>query len=449
MKKLLESIDKLTECPPMEGGEMPPAPVNPGNPVTLSVNFNASGKEHVEDLLGMMKNAGLAPAGPAAAPNLPMRQDMDRLRAIVGEPEMEADAAYGDAIEDDLDLEEWDNEPDPEYQDTKYMTKDLSGGINREKKQYKPAAKGDNPMAVETIKKNLMAALQEKKAKPDFLDMDKDGDKKEPMKKAIADKKKKGPVKESEKEKDDELSNKLFKRKPGELDKLSKEKNRAMNQKRFMKPGKPSRSREWGAYESENEAEVQAPSHEMSDIARKAASMAQIIKRKINSGEEMDDRDYNQMAELGAVLSRVGTSFGPKSMKDVMAHMVQYTNDRNEEGHGYPEMNLDRFKELIAMAKSTGESMVGEISSELARNYYRKASKDIGDQARSADDYRDGSLALKRRLDRKYNRDGSRTTDDDRKKDKDTISKYDASRKNAERKIKNRATGIGNAAKRM
>ena len=37
------------------------------------------------------------------------------------------------------------------------------------------------------------------KAKPDFLDMDKDGNKKEPMKKAIADKKKKGPVKEAAK----------------------------------------------------------------------------------------------------------------------------------------------------------------------------------------------------------------------------------------------------------
>jgi hypothetical protein len=38
--------------------------------------------------------------------------------------------------------------------------------------------------------------VMEKKAKPDFLDMDKDGNKKEPMKKAIADKKKK-PVGES------------------------------------------------------------------------------------------------------------------------------------------------------------------------------------------------------------------------------------------------------------
>jgi len=37
--------------------------------------------------------------------------------------------------------------------------------------------------------------ITEKNAKPDFLDMDKDGDKKEPMKKAVADKKK-SPVKE-------------------------------------------------------------------------------------------------------------------------------------------------------------------------------------------------------------------------------------------------------------
>ena len=40
----------------------------------------------------------------------------------------------------------------------------------------------------------------EETAKPDFLDMDKDGDKKEPMKKAIKDKKKKKPVKEGAEE---------------------------------------------------------------------------------------------------------------------------------------------------------------------------------------------------------------------------------------------------------
>ena len=43
-------------------------------------------------------------------------------------------------------------------------------------------------MEVESIKAALFAALTEKKAKPDFLDVDKDGDKKEPMKKALKDK---------------------------------------------------------------------------------------------------------------------------------------------------------------------------------------------------------------------------------------------------------------------
>jgi hypothetical protein len=93
-------------------------------------------------------------------------------------------------------FEDWANEPDEEYQDHEYMTKTLSGGLNREKKMYKPAAAGDNPMAVESIKDRLYRALNEKKAKPDFLDMDKDGNKKEPMKKAVADKEKKAPVKE-------------------------------------------------------------------------------------------------------------------------------------------------------------------------------------------------------------------------------------------------------------
>jgi hypothetical protein len=78
--------------------------------------------------------------------------------------------------------------------------------------------------------------------------------------------------------------------------------------------------------------------------------MAQKIKRKINSGEQMNDLDYNQMAELGTTLSRVGASFGPKSMKDVLKHMQEYTNDRNQEGNKYPEFTVDRFKELIAMA---------------------------------------------------------------------------------------------------
>lgn len=97
------------------------------------------------------------------------------------------------------------------------------------------------------------------------------------------------------------------------------------------------------------EREFKAPDHEMSPLAKTAAAVAQ----KINSGEPMEDRDYNQLAELGAILSRVGTSFDPKSMKDVFAHMVQFTNDRNAEqkpSDQYPRMTPDRFKELLALA---------------------------------------------------------------------------------------------------
>lgn len=92
---------------------------------------------------------------------------------------------------------------------------------------------------------------------------------------------------------------------------------------------------------------------------------------------------------------------------------------------------------------------IDEISKDLATNYYRKASKDIGDQARSANDLRGGSSDLKGRLDRTYNRDGSRTKPEDRKKDSDTISRYDTSRKTAERKVKNRAVGMSRASTRM
>ena len=55
---------------------------------------------------------------------------------------------------------------------------------------YKMHQKQDNDMAFESIKARLLKALHEANAKPDFLDMDKDGNKKEPMKGAAKDAKK-------------------------------------------------------------------------------------------------------------------------------------------------------------------------------------------------------------------------------------------------------------------
>jgi hypothetical protein len=164
-------------------GDMPPSPMNQGTPVSMNISLNASGKEHVEDLINMMKNAGMTGAAEVSADMMPMRTDMERLRGIVDGPKM-ALPAPEEADFDDEPLEGYDNEPDEQYDDHETMIHDLSGGINRKKKAYKAAQDGDNAMAVESIKDQLYAMLSEKKAKPDFLDIDKDGDTKEPMKKA-------------------------------------------------------------------------------------------------------------------------------------------------------------------------------------------------------------------------------------------------------------------------
>ena len=65
--------------------------------------------------------------------------------------------------EEGVEEDSWDNSPEETYADTQTMTKDLSGGLNREKKAYPAAQDGDNAMAVETsIKEQLWAALNEK-----------------------------------------------------------------------------------------------------------------------------------------------------------------------------------------------------------------------------------------------------------------------------------------------
>ena len=88
MKKLIESMDRIEECGMTEMPNMaPPAPeMDKGNPVTVNVSMNASGKEHVADLLDMMKNAGLGDAAPAADAMMSPRMDMERLSGIMGEP---------------------------------------------------------------------------------------------------------------------------------------------------------------------------------------------------------------------------------------------------------------------------------------------------------------------------------------------------------------------------
>lgn len=148
MKKILESFDAAAteEC-----GEMPmqaPAPMAPqddGQPVSINVNLNAKGKENVEDLMALIKAVnGGAPS--ASEPH--GDTDMNKLKAIMLPKAEEEEEAVEDGYA---------NEPEEEYKDTQYMTKDLAGGLNKEKKAHPKAADGDNPMALET---RLRAELQ-------------------------------------------------------------------------------------------------------------------------------------------------------------------------------------------------------------------------------------------------------------------------------------------------
>jgi len=222
---------------------------------SMNISMSGDTADDVGVLLKMMQNAGLKDAGPAGEISDPNpRMDIEKFRNIVDKPDMDgepkllpqkdnpmipgkddvpcdqdvdsgilgalggaavgaatgggplgalAGAAAGDSLTDPDGPEDegtdYANAPDEKYGDTKLMTKDLSGGLNGPKKSYPKVAGGDNPMSIRaeltrlegSIKDELWKALEEKKAKPDFLDMDKDGDKKEPMKKAIKDKGKK------------------------------------------------------------------------------------------------------------------------------------------------------------------------------------------------------------------------------------------------------------------
>jgi hypothetical protein len=94
------------------------------------------------------------------------------------------------------------NEPEEKVQDIDSLVNKHSGGLNRQKQQFPKSQDGDNAMAVtqedriteeelanslRTQYESFKQAYQEA-AKPDYIDLDKDGNKTEPMKKAAKDK---------------------------------------------------------------------------------------------------------------------------------------------------------------------------------------------------------------------------------------------------------------------
>lgn len=127
--------------------------------VNEAVSITSDSPDELAQLLKVM-GGGAAPEAPSHSDQ---EMDMHMMRQIMSDPEPEEESACGSMEDSDVE-EDYINEPDEDYRDHKFMTKDLSGGINREKKAYKAAQPGDNAMAVESIKKQLWAALQEKKS---------------------------------------------------------------------------------------------------------------------------------------------------------------------------------------------------------------------------------------------------------------------------------------------
>ena len=172
-----------------------------------AIQISTDSPEEASMMMQILKLAGVKPMG-ADMPSMEPKQDMDhsdddamrsmdmaKMRDMVTKPE------------DERQEETFANEPEEKVQDVDSLVNKHSGGLNRQKKTYPKVTSGDNPMAyaedkiteedlansLRTQYENFKTAYQTeaKKAKPDFLDMDKDGDKKEPMKKAVKDKEEK------------------------------------------------------------------------------------------------------------------------------------------------------------------------------------------------------------------------------------------------------------------
>ena len=127
--------------------------------------------------------------------------EMGRMRDMMTAPaEEKAEETFANSVGE---------KDEPKIQDTDTLVNTMSGGLNRQKQAFIKAQDGDNAMAVakedtvthedladsfraqyEAFKETYQKKAKMAEAKPDFLDMDKDGDKKEPMKKAIKDKEK-------------------------------------------------------------------------------------------------------------------------------------------------------------------------------------------------------------------------------------------------------------------
>ena len=150
---------------------------------SMNISLTGDSPQEVGELFRILGDKDI---NPAPAPSLGMRGDIEKSMAAIkgldepmGPPSDMDDLKPGmqkapckicgkqhigaSSCNDSVEAEDYENEPDEKYQDTKYMTKDLSGGLNKQKGSYPATAGGDNPMSLEDkIREELKAKFAEK-----------------------------------------------------------------------------------------------------------------------------------------------------------------------------------------------------------------------------------------------------------------------------------------------
>lgn len=199
MKDLLQKLADLENT--LDSMDATPKEIKQINEAaSMSINMSGETADDVARLVQIMQQGGAPDAGEMKPDMMPPMgpPDMGKMRDLVKDlPPMDMDGPVGpgddmndlkpgiqkepcdacgkvhlgnsscgshEDVDADVDEAGWANSPDEDYQDHEYMTKDLSGGINREKKAYAAAQDGDNAMAVEELQAALRDALMTKMA---------------------------------------------------------------------------------------------------------------------------------------------------------------------------------------------------------------------------------------------------------------------------------------------
>ena len=166
-----------------------------------AIQMTADTPEEAGVLMQILKLAGVKPVTPDMMGQEP-EQEPEQDQEPMQKPEMGMDAmrdVVAKSLADEPADENYANEPNEKVDDVDTLVNVHSGGLNRKKQSFSRAEPGDNPLAVkEVTEEDLSNSLRNQyesfktayteAAKPDFLDLDKDGDKKEPMSKAADEK---------------------------------------------------------------------------------------------------------------------------------------------------------------------------------------------------------------------------------------------------------------------